>query len=158
MQTGRLWIVLLTAWFLHAAETPAIDDSLKQFAREVGAARKRKDADWMLQQYPKSKMPPAIYAGFEEALRYHFSDGNLVVKDVKVHSFASYHPDAPAPGIHAGRPLKFIAPPTHWVVLEVGSLGSTSGPVTGPTTSSKLEIPVAKIGGAWKPVGLTYAK
>ena len=157
MQTGRLWSVLLTVWCLHAAETPTIDDSLKQFAREVGAARKRKDAGWMLQHYPKSKMPPAIYAGYEEALRMHFSDGDLVVKDVKVHTFDSYKPESGPLGKHEGRPLKYVFTPTHWVVLEVGSTLPTAGPVTGPAVSSKLEFPVAKVGGGWKVAGPTYA-
>ena len=158
-----IFLFCSVAWLLlnHAAESPAFENSLKEFARNVASARARNDAAWMLNQLPSSRIPHDVLESYTDRLRRFFADRKLVLADVKLFRFPDYRPDSPSPGTFAGRKLKYLTQPTHWVVVETATpsppSGSPSASGNSTSASAKMECPVAQVGGRWQIVGWKFA-
>jgi hypothetical protein len=127
--------------------------TLEEITKAVQTACEARNADALMAISQTQGEPPELTAAIKPMFKAMLSNTNVSVSEVKAVEFATYETDRELPGEFNDKPLEYLVPPSHWILVTMSSPEGKQ-----PKINLKLTFPTAKIDGKWMLVGARYKK
>ncbi|EMI20959.1 hypothetical protein RMSM_02115 [Rhodopirellula maiorica SM1] len=108
------------------------------------------DGDTLYQLFYTENQPEDLSIMMKQQMTALVSNDSLELNEIRVLDFADHRPEPELPGELNGKKLKFLQPPSHWIIASMG------GGDGGTNLSLDLTFPAREIDGAWKLLGSRY--
>jgi len=136
-----------------AAGSAAGYNTLEEITKAVQTACQTRHAEALTAMSQTQGEPPELTAAIKPMLKAMLGNTNVSVSEVKTVEFANYETDREMPGEFNEKPLEYLVPPSHWILVTMASPEGKQ-----PKINLKLTLPTAKIDGKWMLVGARYKK
>ena len=147
---ARFWYARTHSTSATAGEGTNSTATVQEFSEQIRQAYEKKDEDWIQKHTDTNEVPAEIVSESRQEMEWFFECDKLEVTSVEVLQFGDYTPKRPVPGEFKGRKLRFVAKPTHWVIVR----GQCRTP---PNFGWKAQIAVLQKDGHWSIAGFAYA-
>ena len=116
----------------------------------VRNALEKRDGDAICQLYYTENQPSDLTEIMKHEISTFVSNNRLDLNEIRVFEYADHRPKTELPGELNGKKLKFLQPPSHWIIA---SLKGSNG---GAKATLDLTFPTREIDGMWKIMGSCY--
>lgn len=137
----------------NSTASSAGHSTLEEITKAVQNACNVHDADALTAMSQTQGQPPELTAAVRPMLNAMLNNTNLKAGEVKSVEFAKYEPDQELPGEFNDKPLEYLVPPSHWILVEMASPEGQQ-----PKIKLKLTLPTAQVDGKWVLAGARYKK
>lgn len=91
--------------------------SVEELASRLRHSYQQKNAADFLNNYYVEGTPKDLLSGITNSIAANWGQGKWVVESVRVIPFSEYKPTTAVPGEINGKKLKWLIPPSHWIIL-----------------------------------------